>query len=409
MRYLKICVITASLAAMLGCATGRVQKARSTFGDDVAFLKNHTDVIVLSDSAGKALVAVSPQLQGRVVTSSANGNAGQSFGWINYELIASGQIQPHINVYGGEDRVWLGPEGGQFSIFFKKDSPFDLEHWFTPAPVDTEPFELLAQASDQVQLRKNIRLTNYSGTVFSLTVDRKIGLLERNEAVRMLGIHPAKSIKMVAYESVNKMTNTGPEEWKKETGLLSIWILGMFNPSPATTIVVPYKPGPEGSLGPIVNDTYFGKVPAERLVIKNNTIFFSGDGQYRSKIGLSPRRAKSVLGSYDATTGTLTIVQYNKPQGVTDYVNSMWQIQDAPYAGDVINSYNDGPPSPGAKPLGPFYELETSSPAAALQPGGTIRHIHRTYHFQGTEKDLDPVARATLGVSISQIKAALQR
>jgi hypothetical protein len=28
---------------------------------------------------------------------------------------------PHINVFGGEDRFWLGPEGGQFSIFFAKD------------------------------------------------------------------------------------------------------------------------------------------------------------------------------------------------------------------------------------------------------------------------------------------------
>ena len=32
-----------------------------------------------------------------------------------------------MNGFGGEDRFWLGPEGGQFSIFFKKDDPFDLE------------------------------------------------------------------------------------------------------------------------------------------------------------------------------------------------------------------------------------------------------------------------------------------
>jgi hypothetical protein len=203
------------------------------------------------------------------------------------------------------------------------------------------------------------------------------------------------------------MTNAGDKPWEKETGLLSIWILSMYNPSPATTIVIPFNVGPEDKLGPVVNDAYFGKVPADRLVIKDGVLFFSGDGQYRSKIGLSPQRAKDVAGSYDAVNKVLTIVQYNKPQGVTDYVNSMWQIQEQPYRGDVINSYNDGPPAPGVKPLGPFYELESSSPAAALDPGESILHVHRTFHFQGAEPQLDPIAKTVLGVGIEDIKSGL--
>jgi len=116
-----------------------------------------------------------------------------------------------------------------------------------------------------------------------------------------------------------------------------------------------------------------------------------------------------VLGSYDAVNRVLTIVQYNKPDGVLDYVNSMWQLQDHPYRGDAVNSYNDGPAQPGAKPLGPFYELETSSPAAKLSPGETILHVHRTYHLQGAEADLDSVAKALLGVTISEIKSAFAK
>ena len=27
-------------------------------------------------------------------------------------------VNPHMNAYGGEDRIWLGPEGGMFSLFF---------------------------------------------------------------------------------------------------------------------------------------------------------------------------------------------------------------------------------------------------------------------------------------------------
>jgi hypothetical protein len=53
--------------------------------------------------------------------------------------------------------------------------------------------------------------------------------------------------------------------------------------------------------------------------------------------------------------------------------------------------------------MGPFYELESSSPAAALAPGKGLHHVHRTIHLSGTEKELDAIARATLGVSLNQI------
>ena len=406
MRHLRLLIVLLCVGILAGCREKGTEMAKKTFGEDLEFLKKHTDVVVLSDAKGAGQVAVLPKMQGRVMTSTAGGTDGLSFGWINRELVASGKFVEHINVFGGEDRFWIGPEGGQFSVFFKHGVPFDLEHWFTPSPVDTEPFELVSKSKNCAILKKDMQLENYSRTVFNLRVDREVRILGQGEAVTVMGIKPAKTVKMVAFESTNKVTNTGEKAWEKETGLLSIWILGMFNPSPATTITVPFKAGPEDKLGAAVNDAYFGKVPANRLVVKDGVLFFSGDGQYRSKIGLSPLRAKPILGSYDAVNQVLTIVQYSKPRGALDYVNSMWELQDEPYKGDVVNSYNDGPPEPGAKPLGPFYELETSSPAAALKPGETISHVHRTFHLQGSEADLDPIARAMLGVTLEEIKSA---
>jgi len=409
MAHVRILIVLLCAGISAGCLQGETKMAKKTFGDDLEFLKKHTEVVLLSDAAGDSQVAVLPQLQGRVMTSTAEGAAGLSFGWINRELVASGKTVEHINVYGGEDRFWIGPEGGQFSVFFKKGMPFDLEHWFTPAPVDTEPFDLVSQSPNRAVLKKDMQLENYSRTVFNLRVEREIRVLDRAEAIGALGVTPAKKVKMVAFESTNKTANTGAKAWEKESGLLSIWILGMFNPSPATTVAVPFNAGPESELGPVVNDAYFGKVPAGRLVVKDGVLFFSGDGQYRSKIGLSPQRAKPVLGSYDAVNKVLTIVLYSKPAGAADYVNSMWQLQDEPYKGDVVNSYNDGPPQPGAKPLGPFYELETSSPAAALKPGEKMSHVHRTFHLQGSKADLDPIAKAVLGVTIDKIQSAFSK
>jgi len=148
-------------------------------------------------------------------------------------------------------------------------------------------------------------------------------------------------------------------------------------------------------------------VPPERLVVRDSVLFFKGDGNYRSKIGISPQRVKPVLGSYDALHKTLTIVHLTTHKGVTDYVNSMWELQDKPFAGDVANSYNDGPLENGDQ-LGPFYEIESSSPAAALAPGETMRHVHSTVHFRGDEAALDKIAKSVLGVGLEEISGALK-
>jgi len=401
------------LPALVLCAMAvsvPVQRcAAANFGDDLAFLQKYTDVIVLADKSGQAKVAVAPVWQGRVMTSTATGDAGLSFGWINRDLIASRKLQQHINVFGGEDRFWMGPEGGQFSIFFAKGVPFDLEHWFTPAPIDTEPFKVVSKSQDTARFTHAFRLVNYSGTKFDVKVDRDVRLLSAADAWKKLRVKPAAGVSVVAFESANKISNAGKQAWKKETGLLSVWILSMLTPSPATTIVVPIKPGTVSKLGKVVTADYFGQVPPERLVVRDSVIFFSGDGKCRSKIGIGPKRSKAILGSYDAANKVLTLAQFTQPAGATDYVNSLWKLQDDPFAGDAANSYNDGPPAPGAKPLGPFYEIESSSPAAALAPGKSLSHIHRTIHLSGPEKDLDAIARATLGVSLQEIVSALPK
>ena len=396
-----------ALTLMAACTGGEPPKpepaegtatAMKTYGDDLAFLDEHQDVIEISDPSGSSRVAVVAQYQGRVMTSTSGGATGPSFGWLNRKAIAAKERKPHINVFGGEDRFWLGPEGGQYSIFFAQGDPFDLEHWQTPEPIDWGPWEVADRTDSEVRFRRTIELVNYAGTKLSLEVSRVIRIVDPG----------ASGGEAVGYESENTITNTGDSAWTKETGLLSVWILGMFNPSPSTTIVIPFVAGPEEELGPIVNDAYFGKVPAERLVVGDGILYFRGDGESRGKIGIPRKRARPVMGSYDAEGEALTLVEYTLPPDATDYVNSMWEISDAPYAGDVANSYNDGPPAPGKKPLGPFYELESSSSAAALSPGESLTHVHRTLHFRGSEVELDAVAKKALGVSIADIVSAFR-
>ncbi|GEM_PF-44931 len=397
-------VFRASLLVII--STGAHLCSAATFRDDVEFLRAHTDVVVLSDATGHAQVALAPRWQGRVLTSAADGADGFSFGWLNRELISAGKFLPHINVFGGEDRFWMGPEGGQFSIFFEKGAPFDLEHWHTPAPFDTEPYQLVSQSFDSAEFAHTFALTNYSGTRFDVSLNRKVRLLSAKQTWQRLDLMPLKNVKTVGFESMNQIRNAGKQAWQPATGLLSAWILGQFIPSPETTVVIPIRHGSEETLGRPVNSDYFGEVPGGRLVVKDDVVYFKADGKYRSKIGINPRRSRGILGSYDAKNKILTIVQFGLRAGETNYVNSKWEMQKLPFDGDAANSYNDGPPAPGAKPLGPFYELESSSPAAALAPGQSTSHTHRTIHLQGSEEDLDKIARRLLGTGLGQIRTA---
>ena len=161
---------------------------KGTFGYDLDFLKKYIDPIVLSDSKFKSQVILSKEWQGRIMTSTATGSKGKSFGWINYDLILSGEIQDHINVFGGEDRFWMGPEGGQFSIYFEPGATFDFEHWFVPKEIDTEPFDVIESGSDMATFRKAMQIRNYSGFNFNLVVDRTIHLLDKTNTEKELSL-----------------------------------------------------------------------------------------------------------------------------------------------------------------------------------------------------------------------------
>ncbi len=399
-------------ALISGCNTADTAGS-GPFADDVTFMKQHTPIVLLQD--GDAAVAVAPGYQGRVMTSTFDRKTGPSFGWINRPVIekgflskeeAKGTLEEHIYIFGGEERFWLGPEGGQYALYFKPGTKFEFADWKTPAVIDTEPFEVVSAGKDAAVFRRSAELVNYSGAEFKVDIERTVKLLDKDDAAEILGVELGGGLRMVGYETDNRITNAGSNAWKPETGLLSIWILGMYNPSPETTIVIPFVQGGEKELGPRVNDTYFGAIPEDYLKVGRQKLFFKGDGTRRGKIGISPQRSKGIAGSYDAAGQVLNIVTYNVQDAPHGYVNSMWEHQAAPYAGDVINSYNDGSPEPGAAPLGPFYELETSSPAAALQPGETMQHVQRTFHIHGSEAALDPIARKLLGAKLDAVKAA---
>ena len=379
----------------------------NSFQEDAKFLAEHYDFHTLRNEEGGRAIVV-PALQGRTMTSASQGEQGQSYGFIKYDAFGQ-EHDPQINLFGGEDRVWISPEGGQFSVFFDPDVPMEFSHWRTPKILDSTPYDVVEKNDSLITMKQSTALMNMSGYVFDIELKRTVKLISKDAAAKHMKVD-VDGVSLVAHESHNSLTNMGTKTWQQETGLIGLWSICMSKPSPGATLLIPFRKGDESELGTIVTSDYFGELDSKRLAVDEELGMISllGDGDYRSKLGLSEKRALPYLGSWDSQRNILTVVQFNMPEKAPHgYTNNLWEQQEDPYCGDVINGYNDGPNESGGK-LGGFYELETVSPAYALAPDESRTHMQRTIRIEGEREKLDSIARTVLGASLAQIESQLE-
>jgi hypothetical protein len=307
-----------------------------------------------------------------------------------------------MNGYGGENRLWLGPEGGKFSLYFAPGEKQIYDNWHTPKAFDIEAWNIKQSTSKEVVLTKDMQLKNYKGNELKVVVERKISLISDDEIAKLLGISIPNTVQAVAYATDNNITNKNDFEWTAKTGTVCIWMLDMFNPSDSALTVVPYNGGDEKNLGKIATTDYFGKIPSDRLKNVNGILFLKTDGKFRSKIGINSKRTKAIAGNYYPISQRLTIITFDvDPSKI--YLNQEWNPEKDPLIGDALNAYNDGPLEDGSI-MGPFLELESCSPAAFLKPGESLSHKHNVYHFVGDEMALSPICEKLLGISIDHLK-----
>ena len=408
MRFLKYSSIILAALCLSACQENKAPKEavadspykKGTFGYDLDFLKKKDSIIVLNSKDGSGQIIISPKYQAKVFTSTADGVNGKSFGWINYKTFDQEKLDEHMNAYGGEDRLWLGPEGGKFSLFFKPGTKMEFANWHTPAAVDNESWKLLSNTDKKASLNKSAKLLNYAGTTLNLLINRDIEMLEPADVKTMLGIDLDSKVKSVAFHTTTTLTNTGDKAWDKQTGAPCIWNLDMFSPSSKTITVVPYNDGP----GKVATTDYFGEIPKDRIKYNNGILLFKADGKSRGKLGMQAIRAKTMAGNYDGENNVLTITLFDTdPKAI--YLNQEWRTDRDPFIGDAVNAYNDGPLADKTQ-MGPFYEIESVSPAAFLKPNEKLSHNHSVFHFTGDKDELNTIALKTLGISLQDIQAA---
>lgn len=398
---------------LISC-TGNVKKSmqnmeneyeKGTFGYDLNYLSKKDSLIVLKSDDEKAQVIVSAKYQAKVFTSTVNGKEGNSLGFVNYRFFDAGIVDEHMNGFGGENRFWLGPEGGQYSIFFEPGKEQVYDNWHTPKGIDIEAWEIREATTKSATLAKEMTLQNYRGNNLQIAVERTISLVTNSEIATSLNITIPQNVQAVAYATQNRITNQNDYEWTPETGTVCIWMLDMFIPSDSAVTIIPYRTGDESSLGKVVTSDYFGEIPSDRLIDGNGVIYFKTDGKARGKLGMNAKRTLNIAGNYDPISKRLTVVTFDTDPKAT-YLNQEWNPDKDPLTGDALNAYNDGSLEDGSI-MGPFLELESSSPAAFLQPGESLSHQHNVYHFVGEEADLSRIAKSLLGVELKKIKSIL--
>ncbi len=376
---------------------------KGSFGYDLSFLRQKDTVIVLYSDGGKGKVIVSPKYQGKVFTSTADGLNGQSFGWINYNAFSQKKLDPHMNAYGGEDRLWIGPEGGKFALFFKPKSKMQFSNWHTPPGVDFEEWKKTASNNKKASLTKAMQMVNYAGMLLTFSINRDIEIIDVPDIKKLLGVDFDDKIKSVAFKTSNTITNTGNQQWDKKSGAPCLWNLDMFAPTAQTVTIIPYE---RKSKGKVATTDYFGEISKDRIKYHKGVLLFKADGKSRGKLGLSPGHAKNMAGSYDGQNNVLTVTLFDlDPKSI--YLNQEWKTTKNPFNGDAVNAYNDGPLANGTQ-LGPFYEIESVSPAAFLKPGEKLTHAHSVFHFTGDKDELNKIALKTLGISLQDIQAAFK-
>lgn len=386
-----------------GKETAMENYEKGTFGYDLNYLSEKDSLVILKGD-NDAQVIISPKYQAKVFTSTVDGLSGRSMGFIGYKAFELAVPDEHMNGYGGENRFWLGPEGGKYSVYFEKGKEQVYDNWHTPKPIDIEPWKLISATGQRVVMKKGMEVKNFLGTQFKLDVDRTVELLDGEQIKSLLGIRLADEVKYVAYSTRNIITNKNDFEWTKATGTISIWILDMFIPASKAVTIIPFNKGDEKTMGKIVTSDYFGEIPADRLTVKEETIYLKTDGAQRGKLGLNSLRTKGIAGNYDPELNRLTITTFDVEKGAT-YLNQEWNPSKDPLVGDAMNAYNDGPLEDGSI-MGPFLEVESCSPAAFLKPNQSQTHNHNVFHFVGEPALLTEIAEKLLGVSIDDITNA---
>ena len=113
--------------------------------------------------------------------------------------IEAGKPDPRFNNYGAEERMWLCPEGGPFSLWFKPGAKQVMKNWYTPPALNEGAWKVVSrQDAAEVRMTAHMKFQNASGTDFNIDVIREVRLLGAEDFRQLFGATAATTVAQAA-------------------------------------------------------------------------------------------------------------------------------------------------------------------------------------------------------------------
>ena len=138
------------------------------------------------------------------MTSTAEGDSGFSFGWINRDLIASGKYCLILMLLEERRDYGLDLKVVSFQFFSAKENLLFMKTGRLLHFLIQIHFNLSHQQIHQLLFGNDITTENYSGTAFKFRIEREVTLLSEKEISKTDLRLDVNGLKYVAYRSDNK-------------------------------------------------------------------------------------------------------------------------------------------------------------------------------------------------------------
>ena len=340
--------------AIIGLWIACVFRAMS-YHDALNYLAQKTLVIELYDQLG-GRVAVCPEWNGRVLTSTNGGLEGDSFGYLNVQAIDTGRFED----FGGEDRWTLSPLIYSFSIESLKEN--------------------------KTVLQRTFRMADANGTPIEFHLLRSISLLNRQKIKTLFGDAVATSLEqndvsVVGFRSENTVSS-------QERACVASRLRGMFNASP-NRVVLFSAPSDQFVTQQFPMDIdYLGSAPHGRIRHIQQTLLVRADGRGQCQITVPFPASPPVFGAVELRFGTLTLWTFDLPNDSED---------------DTIRIYNSGHSHKEELDWSAYYEINCFSAAQELLPENSLTYFQSILHLNAENDVLDNLAQQIFGVSLEEI------
>ena len=328
-----------------------------SYHDALNYLVQKTSVIELYDQLG-GRVAVCPEWNGRVLTSTNGGLEGDSFGSINVRAIETECYED----FGGEDQWTISPLIYSYSVENIKEN--------------------------HAVLQRTLQMADANGMSVELQLTRTISMLSRHQAGTMFGDAVTDSLKQSDLSAVGFYTENTVRS--QEQAYVASRKRGMFNASPHTVVIVSEPPVNFAPEPFTVDIDYLGGAPHGRIRHLSNALLIRADGQKRCQVTMPFSTAPPVFGAIELRSGTLTLWTFDIPN-------------DFPEENDVIRIYNPGQDHGKESDWATYYEMNCFSAARELEPEHPLTYCQCTLHLNADNTILGNIIGEIFGVSLEDI------